>query len=139
MDLNIYLTFNGDAEEAMNFYAQALDTKIEFIQRFGDMPSPDANPADANRLMHARMSVKGVGLMASDTHSNDPVTFGQNTSISINCDNNEEADKAFNALSAGGTVTLPMQEMFWGAYFGMCTDKFGVQWMFNHDHPQNNS
>lgn len=135
MDLNIYLTFNGNAEEAMNFYAKAFGVQIDMIQRFGDMPG-EVKPEHKDLVMHARMDISGVALMASDGMDEHKANFGNNVAISVNCDSVAEADQGFNAIAAGGTVTMPLADTFWGAYFGMCTDKFGVHWMFNHDYPR---
>lgn len=135
MNLNIYLTFNGNCEAAMNFYAQAFETPIDFIQRFGDMPGATGEEPHKDKIMHARMDIKGVALMGSDGMDQHKPTVGDNVSISVNCDSEAEVEKGFNAIAAGGTVTMPLEDTFWGARFGMCTDKFGVHWMFNYDRP----
>ncbi|MCX7877330.1 MAG: VOC family protein [Ignavibacteria bacterium] len=136
--VNIYLTFNGNCEEAFNFYKSAFGGDFDYIGRFGEIPQQEAitfSDEEKKRIMHVSLPVsKETILMGSDTtsHSGD-VKFGDNFSISINADSREEAVRLFNSLSAGGKITMPMKETFWGAYFGMFEDKFGVNWMVNHD------
>jgi PhnB protein len=135
MEMNIYLYFNGNCEDAMNFYKEALGGNILNISRFGDAPMPSGEE-HKNKIMHAVMEVAGTTLMFSDSSENRKVAFGDNFSVSINCHSDEEITGAFNAMSAGGNITMPLQDMFWGAKFGMCCDKFGVNWMFNWDKPK---
>ncbi|MFI5149879.1 MAG: VOC family protein [Bacteroidia bacterium] len=131
---NVYLTFNGNCREAMTFYNACLKGEIE-IMDFGDSPMPV--PADGKKLvLHSNIKKDGILIMASDTTPDRPVNFGEHMSISINCESAAQADSFYTALSAGGKQTMPMQKTFWGAYFGMLTDKFGVQWMFNYDEPK---
>jgi len=126
--IQTYLTFNGNCREAMNFYTDALDAELHLME--GE-EAPGA-PADfADRIMHARLHKGSAVLMASDSMVANPVTFGSNFSVSIDCENTAEQDRYFAALSAGGKVTMPLADMFWGARFGMLTDKFGVNWMLN--------
>lgn len=134
--INPYLTFNGNCEEAFNFYKSVFGGEFPYIGRFKDMPSDKAVDEDeGNRIMHVSLPIgQGTLLMGSDTSKQmGNVTAGNNFAISINADNKEEADRLFNGLSKGGTVTMPMADTFWGAYFGMFTDKFGINWMVNHD------
>lgn len=139
--VNTYLTFNGNCEQAFLFYKSVFGGDFAYMGRFGEMPpSDDPNcppPSDeeANRIMHVSLPIsKETILMGSDTTSQSgDAIFGTNFSISINTDSKEEADKLFNGLSAGGTVIMAMEQTFWGAYFGMFTDKFGVGWMVNFD------
>lgn len=133
MSLITYLFFNGNCEEAINFYATAIsNSSIQYMQRYGeaDMPVDDAYK---NKVMHAVMTIHGTTVMVSDTNEKNEVTIGNNFSLSIDFKEEGEMDAIFNALSDGGKVTMPLQDTFWGARFGMCTDKFGVNWMFNHD------
>lgn len=136
MELSVYLNFNGNCEEAMNFYAQAFGTQIAQMQRFGEMPGQEVAEEDKNKVLHCNFQKDSFVLMASDTVSKDHVNFGNNVTLSLNLHGKEEADQIFGALSEGGKATMPMQDTFWGAYFGMCTDKFGVNWMFNWDKPK---
>jgi PhnB protein len=138
MAVGIYLMFNGNCEEAINFYAAATGGSIDFLQRFGDSPMPTAESRQ-QKVMHASITIAGSTILCSDTDGTRDVTFGDNFSISINFDSVNDIDTMFAALSAGGTVTMPLQDTFWNARFGMCTDKFGVNWMFNYDYPQENS
>ena len=135
MGIIIYLFFNGNAEEAMNFYKDATGGTIESLQRFGDNPMP-CEDAQKNKVMHGVMSMCGSTVMFSDTDGKRQVTLGDNFSISLDFKDPAEQTKIYDAISAGGVTTMPLQDTFWGATFGMCTDKFGINWMFNHDKPQ---
>lgn len=130
--IDVYLTFDGNCREAMKFYAEALDAPVEMMTG-GDMPG--AAESDRERILHARIAKGSVRLMASDTMSMTPfqVKQGNNFSVSIDYAGPEEQDHIFAKLQAGGTVTMPLQDTFWGARFGMLTDQFGIQWMFNLD------
>jgi PhnB protein len=136
-ETNTYLIFNGNCRQAMTFYGKCLGIEPQ-IMSFGDMPAQPGcptTPETKDLVMHARI---GQGpktfLMASDTQPGMPFKQGDNFSISINCDSAQEVDKYFNALVGdGGKVTMPPQETFWAARFGMGTDKFGVNWMFNFE------
>lgn len=137
-ELVTYLTFNGNCEAAFNFYKHVFGGEFAMISRFGEMP-PDAErplaKADEQRIMHVSYPIgEGSSLMGSDVMSPMPkVTQGNNFSISINAHSKAEADRYFNGLSAGGNITMPLADTFWGAYFGMFTDKFGINWMVNFD------
>jgi PhnB protein len=137
--LSTYLTFNGNTEEAFNFYKSVFGGEFTEMHRFNMMPPQEGMPAiseeDGNKIMHVSLPIgKDSILFGSDTNnSHGKVTFGNNFSISINPDSIEESDKLFNGLSAGGTVTMPLEKTFWNAYFGMFTDKFGINWMLNFD------
>jgi PhnB protein len=139
--VNTYLTFNGNCEEAFLFYKSVFGGDFAYIGRFGEMPPsddpncPPPSGEEANRIMHVSLPIsKETILMGSDTTSQSgDAVFGTNFSVSINTDTKDEADKLFNGLSAGGTIIMPMEQTFWGAYFGMFTDKFGIGWMVNFD------
>lgn len=137
--VNPYLIFNGNCEEAFLFYKSVFGGEFPYIGKFGDMPADENTPklseSDANRVMHVTLPIgKETLLMGSDSNTaSGDVKFGHNISISINTDSIAEADKLFNGLSAGGHVSMPMNKTFWGAYFGMFTDKFGIDWMVNFD------
>jgi PhnB protein len=138
---NIYLTFNGNCKEAFDFYAAVLQKKISDFNVFGEMPPQpgiELSEADKNRVMHVTLPVSAeTSLMGSDTFPHQPVSFGDNFSISISPDSKKEADRIFKELGEGGNVVMPMADTFWDAYFGMVRDKFGVNWMINFDssHP----
>lgn len=102
------------------------------------MEGKETSEEDKNKIMHVSLPIsKETILMGSDTGGEWSSSFkvGNNFSISINAESKEEADKLFGGLSAGGQVTMPMADTFWGAYFGMFSDKFGINWMVNYDDP----
>jgi PhnB protein len=137
--VNTYLTFPGQCEEAFNFYKAAFGGEFTYIGRYGEMPpGPDGKsfPAEeANKIMHVSLPIGSSVLMGSDSSDafGHATVMGNNFSVSINTDSAAEADRLFAALSAGGQVTMPMEKTFWGAYFGMFTDKFQINWMVNFD------
>jgi len=135
MPHTLYLNYNGNAEEAINFYKDNLNGTLVSLQRFGDTPMP-GNEKDKDKIMHAVLDLQGFIIMFSDGNDEHKVTFGDNFSIALDFKSENEMEKAFHAMSAGGQVTMPLQDTFWGARFGMCTDKFGVNWMFNMDKNQ---
>ena len=128
-----YLNFNGNAAEALSFYSTAFDGKILFQQTFGESPmeSPE-NTKD--KIMHATFQAGDLTFMVSDCMPGQEVAGGTNLSLSLNFKTVELLDTTFAALSDGATITMPLQDTFWGAKFGMLTDKFGINWMFNHDY-----
>lgn len=129
-EINAYLTFDGNCAEAMKFYQKCLKADLQMMP-FSEMPGGKTPPGSENRIMHARLHKGNAILMASDTMPGHPFKPGNNFSISINCETKKEVDDFSNALKEGGKVTMANQDMFWGAYFGMLTDKFGINWMFN--------
>ena len=139
--VNPYITFNGNCEEAFNFYKSVFGGEFPYIGRFGDMPAEEGKQVseeEKNRIMHVSLPIsQETVLMGSDTGDDwsSGHQSGNNISLSVNTDSKEEADRIFNGLSEGGKVTMPLQETFWGAYFGMWTDKFGINWMVNYDDP----
>lgn len=135
--LTPYLNFDGNTEEAFNFYRSVFggDFMGEGFMRFGGMPDSDQLPEEIkNRVMHVTLPVGDSLLMASDTMPGYGGEFvvGNNSSIMISPESREEADRLFDALSEGGKAEMPMQDMFWGAYFGSFTDKYGVSWMIHY-------
>jgi PhnB protein len=129
--LNPYLNFDGNAAEASELYQSALGAKVEHMQRFGDLP--DSKPESKDRVLHAQLALGGQSIMISDTQPGMPFSPGNNMHITIHFDNVKELDQKFEALSAGGKVTMPPNDTFWGARFGMLVDAFGINWMFNCD------
>lgn len=131
-----YLHFHGNALQAMTRYQQIFGGEFTAIQRYGDMPgSEKMNPADRDKLIHISLPLTShTHLMASDqvTNMEGSLTIGNNYHICLQASCEKEADKLFAALSAGGRIEMPMNKTFWGAYFGMCVDQFGIQWMINH-------
>ncbi len=125
-----YLTFNGNCREAMEFYAQALGGKLEMTTY---AEAPGAPMADAaNRIMHARITDGDAVLMASDMPPGKTELPVSGFSLSVICESREEEERLFAAMSEGGNVTMPLQDTFWGAHFGMLHDKFGIRWMFDY-------
>ncbi|MDD3038737.1 VOC family protein [Bacteroides sp.] len=137
MKINPYLNFDGNCEEAFNFYKSVFGGEFLYMGRFGEMPPQENMPTLSEefkkRIMHVSLQVGETVLMGSDTGGDCGPAFivGNNINLSISIDNKAEADKLFAALSNGGKIFMPMDEMFWGEYFGMLTDKFGVSWMIN--------
>ena len=131
--VHIYLNFPGTTREAFQYYEAVFGTKIAMMQTFGETSfMPKAPDAAKPKIMHAQLPLtEAVHLMASDVVEGfgPPVTFGNNFHVSIVGKDKAEADRVFAALSAGGRVTMPLANAPWGPYFGMCTDRFGVQWM----------
>ena len=139
--VNTYLTFNGNCEEAFNFYKSAFGGEFPYIGRYKDIPPQEGtttSPEDCEKIMHVSLQIGNTVLMGSDTGGEWASYYkeGNNFSISINTDSKNEADRLFNTLSAGGTITMPMNSTFWGDYFGMFTDKFGINWMVSFNEKQ---
>lgn len=140
--INPYLNFPGNTEEAFNFYRKIFGGDfIGGINRFKDTPNSDKlNKSDQEKIMHIALPVGSNVLMATDAlpSMGFNVTFGNNFYLSIEADSKEEADKLFQSLSEGGKAEMPMNDQFWGAYFGMVTDKFKINWMISYTYPQQN-
>ena len=138
--INPYLNFDGKAEEAFNFYKSVFGGNFVTLQRIKEIPGGDKFPANEhNRIMHVSLPIgKGNILMGSDTMPSmgHKLAEGNNCHIAIASDSEAEATRIFNALSAGGKVTMPLEKTFWGALFGMFCDKFGIYWMVNYDYNQ---
>jgi PhnB protein len=138
--INPYLTFNGDCEAAFNFYKSVFGGEFPFVGRFKDMPDNEEYPiadADKEKIMHISLPIsKETILMGSDNSEafgKLPVV-GENISISVSTDNEAETTRIFNELSAGGFIKMPLENTFWGSYFGMFIDKFGIHWMVSSEH-----
>ncbi|MCE2501688.1 MAG: VOC family protein [Dehalococcoidia bacterium] len=135
MNLNAYLHFNDNCREAFEFYRSVFGGEFAIITTFADGPAdmPPLPENEKDRIMHVSLPIGSATLMGSDTCTpfGPPPVAGNNFSISISADTREETDRAFALLAEGGNVAMPPQDMFWGAYFGMCTDKFGVNWMLS--------
>ncbi|MBF0571119.1 MAG: VOC family protein [Candidatus Omnitrophica bacterium] len=138
--VNSYLNFKGNTEEAFNFYKLVFDTEFTVLQRYKDTPEGDKIPAkDQNKIMHIALPVgNGNVLMGTDSleSAGHKLKIGNNFHLSLNTDSEAEATKLFNDLSKGGKTTMPLQKTFWNSYFGMFTDKFGIQWMVNYSYPK---
>ena len=138
--VSTYLNFPNYTEEAFNFYKSVFGSEFTEpgFRRFGDMPPMEGMPPTPddlkNLVMHVELPITGGHiLMGTDApeQMGFTVNFGNNIHINLEPDTKEETKRLFDALSAGGKVEMELQDMFWGAYFGNCTDKYGVHWMFN--------
>lgn len=130
--LGPYLTFDGNCAEAMNFYKEVFGGELR-MQKFGDAPMD--SPADSkDRIMHAHLGNGAFNLLDSDGMPGQAPIQGNNVTLNVGSETKEEQEKYFNKLAEGGKVTMPLQDTFWGANFGMLTDKFGMHWMFNTEH-----
>ncbi len=138
--INPYLNFPGNAEEAFNFYRSVFGGEFASVARFKDAPdSAKMSEADKNRILHIALPIgNGSVLMATDVVGAMSQGFreGNNFHLSIGAASREEADRIFQGLSVGGNASMPMQQTFWGSYFGMLKDKFGIQWMVSYDAPK---
>ena len=137
MQLNIYLHFDDNCREAFEFYRSVFGGEFDWLATFADGPAdmPPVPDAEQGRIMHVSLPIGDSVLMGSDSTSafGPPPNVGNNYSISVSTASRSETDRLFAALSEGGNVAMTPQDMFWGAYFGMCTDRFGVNWMLSHD------
>ena len=130
--MQAYLTFNGNAAEALAFYAKALGGKVIFSMTFGESPMGAETPdAYKGKIMHATLEARGHTLMASDMPPGMPFEGYKGFSLSVQGNTVDEGKKLFDALAEGGKVTMPYGPQFWAVGFGMLTDKFGVPWMVN--------
>ena len=138
--LNPYLNFAGNTEVAFKFYKSVFGGDFKTMQRFKDTPEAGKIPPnEKDKIMHVALPIgRGNMLMATDALESmgQKLTLGNNIYLSIEAESKEEAKKIFSGLSADGKVTMPLDDAFWGAYFGMLTDKFGIQWMVNYTYPQ---
>ena len=136
--INPYLHFNGNAEEAFTFYKSVFGGEFAMVVRFKDLSGPESpfSENEANKIMHIALPIGNSSvLMGSDT----PEFMGKHnenetrSKISISAESKEEADKLFNGLSAGGNAEMPIADSPWGSYFGMFRDKYGIEWMVDFD------
>ncbi|MCB2376404.1 VOC family protein [Hymenobacter sp. BT635] len=130
--LSPYLTFNGNCREAMTFYHQCLGGELQ-VQTFAETPAAGHVTPDAQHgVMHACLSSESLVLFGSDAGMQQ-VTPGNSVALALNFSSPEGIAAAFASLGQGGSVTMPLEDTFWGATFGMLTDRFGTNWMFNYD------
>lgn len=135
MTVSTYLTFDGNCREAFEFYRDVFGSEFEMLSTFGESPD-DMGIAEERKddVMHVSMRIGTSILMGSDSApGGPPLAVGNNFSLSVDAESREHADALIARLSEGGAVTMPMDETFWGAYFGMCTDRFGINWMVVHE------
>lgn len=138
--INPYLNFDGNAEEAFSFYKSVFGGENAMLQRFSDMPgNKSISDSEKNKVLHFSLPIgKNSVLMGSDIpgHMNFKLNYGNNFYISVNTESEEETTKLFNKLGEGGAVHMPLDKTFWGAFFGMVADKFGIQWMISYTYEQ---
>jgi PhnB protein len=132
--LNPYLTFKGNAREAMEFYKSVLGGELK-ISTFGEGGAP-AEEGEKDLVMHALLENGTLTFMASDSGTKHQVSVGDNISMSLSGPQDEDLTKYFNGLSEGGKVDMPLEAAPWGDKFGMLTDKFGIHWMVNISAPK---
>ena len=130
MHLTPYILFNGNCEEALNFYATALQGEIKTLSRYEGTPAGSMS-ADKQKIMHSYFVAGGIAFMAAD--ADDGAVNSGMVHLCIDFRSSEEEQKVFEALSEGGKVTLPLEDTFWGARFSMLTDRFGIKWMLNYE------
>ena len=139
MPVLTYLNFDGNCREVLDFYKSVFGGEYMIMQTFGDGPDDmGIAESDKDKIMHATLVVGDGVIMGSDVPAGfgPPHVAGNNFSLTYPTQSKEETDELFAKMSEGGTVTMPVQEMFWGAYFGSCTDKFGINWQFNYEMTQ---
>jgi PhnB protein len=143
--VNPYLTFNGNCEQAFDFYRSIFGGEFQYVGRYKDMP-PSEHPVpkcEGDKIMHISLPISTETiLMGSDTccemdgEFDSDIHFGNNISLSVNTSSIDELNRIFNGLAEGGRITMPLQKTFWDAHFGMLIDKFGINWMLNYDIPK---
>ncbi len=136
--INPYLNFPGTTEEAFNHYKSIFGGEFSAVMRFGETPGCDDMPiseAEKGKIMHISLPVGGNILMATDSLESmgQKLEYGNNNHICITPDSREDADRIFNGLAEGGTVQMPLADMFWGDYWGSLTDRYGINWMINYN------
>ena len=141
MTISTYLTFDGNCRDAFEFYRTVFGGDYHVLSTFADGPSSleeeGIAEADKNKVMHVSLPVGDSVLMGSDSLADGPaLQMGNNFSLSVAAHSRGHGDELLAKLSANGTVTMPMEDTFWGAYFGMCRDQFGISWMIVHETEQ---
>ncbi|MDQ0200441.1 VOC family protein [Neobacillus ginsengisoli] len=136
MSVDVYLNFNGNCREAVEFYAQVFGTEKPKFMTFGESPPNPEYPLPEeakNLIMHTRLNIDGSNVMFSDVFPGMPFIEGNNINLSFVSKNLDEVKSSFNKLKEGGTVGMELQETFWSKCYGQLTDKFGIHWQFNYD------
>lgn len=130
-----YIFFSGDCEEAMNFYAECTGGQMLGLQRYGDTPMA-GDGTNGQLVMHCAIKIGETLIMAADNcMAERRITMGDNISLALGVDTVDETERIFEKMSDGGVVTMPLQETYWAARFGMLRDKYGINWMFNCEKP----
>lgn len=132
--LTSYLTFGTNCREAMNFYKGILGGDLQ-LMTMGESPMEDLPPQAKDLIMHAYLQTPGFALMASDGMNGQAPRNGDNVTLALGTESVEESERLFSALSAGGKITMPLDETFWAHRFGMLADKFGINWMVSFNKP----
>lgn len=137
-NIKCYLNFNGQCRDAMNFYKDCFNGELELMTFEGSPMAAQMPAAAAQGVMHSTLTMpNGTSLMASDgMPGQEPTSNGGPVTLYLECASLEQQQQYFNALSQGGTVTMPLEDTFWGSRFGQLTDKFGINWMFDHALPK---
>jgi PhnB protein len=131
--INVYLHFNGNCREAMNFYKECIGGNLDLQTVAGSPLEAQCPAAMKDNVMHATLTKGNLVLMASDMMGPGGYQKGNNIALTLNCDSEEEINSLFGKLSVGGKVIDPLKKQFWGALFGVFEDKFGIRWMLNYD------
>lgn len=136
MAVHVYLVFNGNCREAVEFYARVFKTEAPKIMTFGESPQDPTYPLPEetkNLVMHARLNIDGSNIMFSDTFPGQPYVVGDNVTLALVSKNKDDLTSWYEQLKVGGTVVMELQETFWSKLYGQVTDKFGIQWQINYD------
>ncbi|WP_100330137.1 VOC family protein [Bacillus xiapuensis] len=131
LGMHPYLVLNGNGQEAIQFYQNALDAKVLSLKTFGDMPErPDAplSSEAKDRVLNAHLKVGSTDIMLSDTFPGTPYQLGSQVTLAITISHTEKAKEVFGKLQEGGQVNMPLQKTFWSPLYGQVTDKFGITW-----------
>ena len=132
-----YISFKGNCKEAIDFYKDKLGAEVLFSQTYGDSPMADKAPGNADKIMHTSIKIGDSVIMACDNvfEGQNATVVGNNISLALGAKDAAQAEQAFEAMSDGAKIVMPIQETFWAERFGILTDKFGINWMFNCDKP----
>jgi PhnB protein len=130
-NLSPYINLNGTASQAIALYERVLGATTLNVARAGDVPGTNVPPSQSDRVVHSALRVGNSNLMLSDSAPDQPVSMAGNMHVSLDFNDVDDMTRKFSALAEDGAVTVPLQDTFWGAKFGMLTDRFGVRWIFN--------
>jgi PhnB protein len=139
MAVDVYITFNGNTREAVEFYAEVFKTEKPHIMTFGETPPNPEYPLPEeakNLVMHTRLNILGSNVMFSDNFPGSPFVEGNNISLAVHSTNTDELTSIFNQLKEGGKVGMELQETFWSKLYGQVTDKFGIMWQINYNNEE---
>ena len=134
MKCDVYLSFDGNCEEAMNFYQRVFGGKFSVVMKYSDGPPQYQTEENKNKIMHCTLSFPDGGELKAADDFKEPIVKGNNSSISVGAESESQGEEFFNKLSDGANITMPFQGVFWGGKFGSLRDKFGVQWMISTPH-----